>query len=82
MVLLRFVVQHKRIRCDVVLNKIYFNESMLLELKEMLYSSKYSKKEICQYFNVSEDVIDRLRRENNFVYNRKEKQYDEYIFTD
>lgn len=55
---------------------------MLLELKEMLYSPKYSKKEICKYFNVSEDVIDRLRKENNFVYNRKEKQYEEYIFTE
>lgn len=54
---------------------------MLLELKEMLYSTKYSKKEICQYFNVSEDVIDRLRKENNFVYNRKEKQYDDYTFS-
>lgn len=63
-------------------SKICFDENMLLELKEMLYSTKYSKKEICQYFNVSEDVIDRLRRENNFVYNRKEKQYDEYIFTE
>ena len=62
--------------------KIHFDENMLLELKEMLYSPKYSKKEICKYFNVSEDVIDRLRKENNFVYNRKEKQYEEYIFTE
>ena len=61
--------------------KIYFDNVELLRLKEMLGSPKYSKKEISEYFNVSEDVINRLQKENNFIYIRKEKQYSEYVLT-